>query len=128
MRFEIYSENSGNVVRTIEAETETAASICRDSVIAEMKSQCLLGNDRLLLRLHPEDQQIAMYGVTEAQMVAQAERERVATDSDMTMYAMSILSDAQEMMAIDPNVSRQFINKAKYFISEVHCKLRGEGK
>jgi hypothetical protein len=35
------------------------------------------------------------------------------------MYIMSILSDAQEVMKGSPETARQFINKAKYFISKL---------
>lgn len=40
--------------------------------------------------------------------------------SSKEMYAMSILSDAQHVMAHgDTETARQFINKAKYVISKV---------
>jgi hypothetical protein len=47
---------------------------------------------------------------------------------------MSILSDIQHVLETNPygpgtrEVARQWINKAKYFIGEVHGLLREEGK
>lgn len=39
---------------------------------------------------------------------------------DPLMYAMSILSDAQEAISYGQNeIGRQYINRAKYFIGEV---------
>jgi hypothetical protein len=33
------------------------------------------------------------------------------------MYALSVLSDAQEIMKMDPETARQYINKAKYVMA-----------
>jgi len=38
------------------------------------------------------------------------------------MLTMSILSDAQEVLKNDPETARQFINRAKYLISEKWMK------
>lgn len=79
--------------------------------------------------------QLGCYGETEADMEKMfllANTGKYA--SERTMYAMSILSDVQEILARNvygdetKEIARQWINKAKYFIGEVHSELREQGK
>ena len=46
--------------------------------------------------------------------------------TDNLMYAMAILSDAQAVMADNPERCRQFINKAKYFIGQARDEQRSK--
>jgi len=67
------------------------------------------------------DQQIAVFGETVEQMIFL----KPSFESD-TMYAMQILSDAQEVLARgDAERARQFINKAKFFLTKQLEKERG---
>ena len=59
-----------------------------------------------------EERQVMMFGETVKDMT-ESKPEFLSN----TEYAMSILSDAQEVLSVNPNLARQFINKAKYFIS-----------
>lgn len=81
------------------------------------------------------EQQIACYGETEEQMLEAYRLSLGGSDfqTDCTMYAMSILSDAQEVLTNNLHgeksreTARQWINKAKYFIGKVHADLRARG-
>lgn len=45
------------------------------------------------------------------------------SDREQLLWAMSILSDAQEAQAHNPKLTRQGINMAKYAIDKVRTKL-----
>lgn len=47
---------------------------------------------------------------------------------DNVMYAMMILSDAQEVLLINPKIANQFINKAKWFLAEENEAKRNKGE
>lgn len=65
--------------------------------------------------------QIDMFGET----VADFEMAK-PNDIDPLMYAMMILSDAQEVIERgNRNVARQYINKAKHFIDQARREKRG---
>jgi len=65
-----------------------------------------------------EEQQIKMFGETVAQMEEAAEMLGPLIFNE-TMYAMQILSDAQEVLACGhAELARQFINKAKFFLTK----------
>lgn len=71
---------------------------------------------------HYDLSQIKMFGETVKEF---NEAFNSGGDTDKLMYAMSILSDAQEVMAMgQTEVARQFINKSKYFISKVMAEKR----
>ena len=67
--------------------------------------------------------EIRMYGCTEAQMREAVEQSLTYRFSGPAMYAMSLMSDAQEMMAYnqpDANTiedQRQLLNRAKWILS-----------
>lgn len=102
-----------------------------------VREECELMNSRWT-----DEDQIKCYGMTEAMMEAAFLREGNTNKypSERTMYAMSILSDAQHIQTMDrkdvygaygvepEEFVRQLINKAKYFISSVHKTLRLEGR
>jgi uncharacterized protein (DUF111 family) len=82
-----------------------------------------------------EAEQIKCFGITEAEV----EKEILSYHSkvmmyDRTMYAMSVLSDVQHIIANNVygektnEVARQWMNKAKYAIGEVHGYLRERGE
>lgn len=65
------------------------------------------------------EQQIAMFGCTIEDMRRAVLFTDLTDPCSVNMYAMAILSDAQETMSHgNTEQTRQFINKAKYFISE----------
>ena len=70
-----------------------------------------------------EKRQVRMYGCTEAQMREAVEQSLTYRFSGPAMYAMSLMSDAQEMMAYnqpDANTiedQRQLLNRAKWILS-----------
>jgi hypothetical protein len=64
--------------------------------------------------------EVKMFGETVAAMESM-KPEFVSNE----MYAMMILSDAQEMMNFDMETARQFINKAKYYITKT---IKANGK
>lgn len=66
---------------------------------------------------HHQEQEIEMYGATSEAL----ENSRPDYQDDIG-EAFSWLSDAQEVLPGDPETARQFINRAKYFLS----KVRGE--
>ncbi len=75
--------------------------------------------------------QLQCYGCTEAdlkQMVADAKE----WCTEPTMLAMSILSDAQELLAMDSVVNedrvRQYMNRAKWVIKSIHLTPKEEGR
>tara|TARA_S200002703_G_scaffold66319_1_gene57529 strand:- start:79 stop:339 length:261 start_codon:yes stop_codon:yes gene_type:complete len=68
--------------------------------------------------LSEKDKQfMVMYGCTQDDMVAMM-NEPLNFISGHYMLAMSILSDAQEIMRDKPDTARQYINKAKYVMRE----------
>lgn len=75
---------------------------------------------------YSKEEQIAiqqnMYGCTEETLEKSINEAQEKWMTDPAMYAMSVLSDAQEMIERGMNEqARQAINRAKYVISE---KLR----
>lgn len=73
-----------------------------------------------------EAQQIKTYGCTIAQLESDLPDYLIKdSGSDLLLYAMSIISDAQHMLEMgDAETSRQFMNKAKYYVSQVHSDIR----
>ena len=75
--------------------------------------------------------EISMYGCTEAQMREAVEQSLTYRFSGPAMYAMSLMSDAQEMMAYEqPSFhtiedQRQLLNRAKWILSTYVMK-KGE--
>ena len=68
--------------------------------------------------LSEKDKQfMVMYGCTQDDMVAMM-NEPLNFISGHYMLAMSILSDAQEIMRDKPDTARQYINKAQYVMRE----------
>lgn len=77
-------------------------------------------------RLTPA-QETAMFGMTEKEMLEQFNFFPKSGDRDTLMYAMQIMSDAQMMLELgETETARQFMNKAKYFISNVWANLPRE--
>lgn len=80
------------------------------------------------------EREIAMYGETVEQMRSAVVFTDLNDPHSLIMYAMSILSDAQTVMNVSyaPNKeekNRQYINKAKYFMSEAQILIRqGESR
>ena len=74
-----------------------------------------------------EQKEIRMYGCTEAQMREAVEESLTFRFSGPAMYAMSLMSDCQEMVAYGPydgdtlaNIledQRQMLNRAKWILS-----------
>lgn len=74
-----------------------------------------------------ERRQVRMYGCTEAQMREAVEQSLTYRFSGPAMYAMSLMSDAQEMVSYGPydgdtlaNIledQRQLLNRAKWILS-----------
>lgn len=70
-----------------------------------------------------EINQVRMYGCTEAQMREAVEESLTFRFSGAAMYVMSMMSDAQEMMAYqEPDFNtiedqRQLLNRAKWILS-----------
>jgi len=74
-----------------------------------------------------ERREVRMYGVTEAGMREAVEQSLTYRFSGAAMYAMSMMSDAQEMVAHGPYDSdtlaniledqRQLLNRAKWILS-----------
>lgn len=89
-----------------------------------------------------KEEQIGCYGTTEEIMESNFLRDGNTGkySSDRTMYAMGLLSDAQEILKMDrkyvyghwgvePNeLVRWLLNRAKYFIGDVHRGLREKGE
>lgn len=72
-----------------------------------------------------KEQEIEMYGETVEEMRAAPLFTRLDDPLDLTMYAMQIMSDAQEALARgQAETARQWINKAKYFICEARTIMR----
>lgn len=74
-----------------------------------------------------------MFGCTESQVLSMIENNLYAKllgkDAGDLMLAMSILSDAQEVMAMGSvEQARQFINKSKYILSECMDRLSERNK
>ena len=63
-----------------------------------------------------DNQYMNMYGCTVQDM------QDMMYEDQPYMLAMSILSDAQHVIAYDPEQARQFINKAKYVIRHMKEK------
>ena len=78
-----------------------------------------------------EKRQVGMYGCTEAQMREAVEESMTYRFSGAAMYVMSMMSDAQEMMAYkQPSFhtiedQRQLLNRAKWILSTYVMK-KGE--
>jgi hypothetical protein len=71
-----------------------------------------------------EERQILMYGMTEEEVRNEPIFKMDKPDEDIG-YAMNILSDAQHMMECgNYEVARQFINKAKYWMSKAKSEIR----
>ena len=70
-----------------------------------------------------EINQVRMYGCTEAQMREAVEQSLTYRFSGAAMYVLSMMSDAQEMVAYnqpDANIledQRQLLNRAKWILS-----------
>lgn len=70
-----------------------------------------------------EKREVRMYGCTEAQMREAVEQSITFRFTGPAMYAMSLMSDAQEMVAYNTPDSmiledqRQLINRAKWVLS-----------
>ena len=70
-----------------------------------------------------QKREVRMYGCTEAQMREAVEQSLTYRFSGPAMYAMSLMSDAQEMMAYEtPDYNtiedqRQLLNRAKWVLS-----------
>ena len=79
-----------------------------------------------------ERRQVRMYGCTEAQMREAVEQSLTYRCSGPAMYAMSLMSDAQEMVSYGPydgdtlaNIledQRQLLNRAKWILSTYMMK------
>lgn len=79
-----------------------------------------------------ERRQVRMYGCTEAQMREAVEQSLTYRFSGPAMYAMSLMSDAQEMVSYGPydgdtlaNIledQRQLLNRAKWILSTYMMK------
>ena len=80
-----------------------------------------------------EKQEIEMFGMT-LEEVKKSHMFALKGNPDMDlMYAMQILSAAQHVMAMDLSsdnneTARQFINKAKFWISNVMEEMMQEGE
>lgn len=64
-----------------------------------------------------ENREIQMFGCTKEDLNYMLE-DAIESGVMLEMLAMSILSDAQEVMKQDPEEARQFINKAKWVMSQ----------
>lgn len=62
-----------------------------------------------------KERELEMYGCLRADIDA----EIAEIIGPKEMYAMAILSDAQVVMGGNPELSRQYINKAKYVMSQI---------
>lgn len=62
-----------------------------------------------------ENRDIQMFGCTKDELHMMLDD----CFGDYEMLAMGILSDAQEVMKQDPETARQFINKAKWVLSQI---------
>jgi hypothetical protein len=81
-----------------------------------------------------ERREVRMYGVTEAGMREAVEQSLTYRFSGAAMYAMSMMSDAQEMVAYGPYDSdtlaniledqRQLLNRAKWILSTYAMEQR----
>ena len=81
-----------------------------------------------------ERREVGMFGCTQAQMREAVEQSLTYRFSGAAMYVMSLLSDAQEMVAYGPNDSdtlaniledqRQLMNRAKWILSTYCMKDR----
>jgi len=67
-----------------------------------------------------EDKQITMFGTKIYVLDAAIEESH-----DPLMLSMQMLSDAQEAMRNDPEIARQYINRAKHVIDSVRRKAMG---
>jgi len=78
--------------------------------------------------------EVRMYGCTEAQMREAVEQSLTYRFSGAAMYAMSMMSDAQEMVSYGPYDSdtlaniledqRQLLNRAKWILSNYVMETR----
>jgi hypothetical protein len=73
----------------------------------------------------PEDRQLLMYGETVEEMHEAAGKRNMGTPNAMLMYAMSIMSDAQELLARGRSAAEvnQLLNKAKHFTDRARQEL-----
>lgn len=62
-----------------------------------------------------ENREIQMFGCTKEELYEMLDD----CFGDYEMLAMGILSDAQEVMTRNPEEARQFINKAKWVLSQI---------
>ena len=65
-----------------------------------------------------------MFGLSPKGMQAMIDNCTIGDAHAIQFLAMSILSDAQHVMESNPETSRQFMNKAKFLMSEVMTELR----
>lgn len=70
------------------------------------------------------ERQRGMFGETIEEMRSAVMFTDLNDPRDLVSYAAGILSDAQHIMGSDPETARQWINKAKYFMSEATRLLR----
>lgn len=75
-----------------------------------------------------EEQQIATFGITISRMTNDFAESAVIGDIyDISSYSMAILSDAQEELSRgNDETARQYMNKAKYFMTEISKKARSQ--
>ncbi len=66
-----------------------------------------------------EEKQMLMYGVPKEWLDELLEDWSEPLMGGLPMLAMSILSDAQECIAYQPDTARQYINRAKYVIRQM---------
>lgn len=99
--------------------------------VAAWLQDTVLNYPEMMINVNPtkEDRERQMYGCTEADLVKGYLSSNTEGDLlEMQMYAMAILSDVQEELSRgDQETSRKFMNRAKYFMSEVKRGIRAKG-
>jgi len=73
--------------------------------------------NRLVSLTDAEKRQVSMFGCTTEQMREAIEESLSFRFSGPAMYAMSMMSDAQEEMNWDKETARQTLNRAKWIVS-----------
>lgn len=72
-----------------------------------------------------ESREIEMFGETIEEMRSWISPFTDLNDpKELMMYASGVLSDAQQVLERNPEMARQWINKAKYFMREAQELLR----
>ena len=69
-----------------------------------------------------EEREVRMYGMTEREVI----HEPLIRINSVLTYAMGLLSDAQEVMGSHPELARQVMNKAKFWMHRL-AQYLGEG-